>query len=49
MITSYACGHTGRENNGGKTRAFIRVAEARNERVWVEKDKCPDCKRAVRS
>lgn len=43
-LTRYRCGHVGRENTGGKTRAFIRVAEARDEKVEDADKTCPDCK-----
>lgn len=48
MLSQYACGHTGRENEPGwriaKAAAFIRVAEARGKPVTVQSKPCPDCR-----
>jgi hypothetical protein len=47
MVTRYSCGHVGRENDSYLSKvqkAFIRVAEIRNERVESESKSCPDCK-----
>lgn len=46
MVSKYTCGHVGRENDSyrAKEKAFIRVAEIRNETVEEENKSCPDCK-----
>lgn len=46
MVQMYTCGHVGRENDSyrAKVKAFIRVAEIRNEQVEIEGKPCPDCK-----
>ena len=49
MLTRYACGHIGRMNYQGMTtgkarpKAFIRVAEIRDEKVEESSKQCPDC------
>lgn len=46
MVSKYACGHVGRENDSyrAKAKEFIRVAEIRDEIVEEENKPCPDCK-----
>jgi hypothetical protein len=50
MLFRFTCGHVGRENEpppGAKraqVRAFIRVAEIRDQPVTPVAKNCPDCK-----
>lgn len=45
MLTRYSCDHVGRDNDAehAKAKAFIRVAEVRDEKVEEKTKPCPDC------
>jgi len=46
-LGKYACGHVGRQNEApnAKAQAFIRVAEARKNKVEESAKNCPDCQK----